>query len=156
MQQPTAMAPHGMASVPPDSDEQPKQLVGSAHGQQNAPEGMPPGPHLHGMNDVIPPHQVYVGSSIVPPAMAELETQFQSLQVAGFKPQDESIGTDQLTTSAQNSDSNNIDEAENEGEESEEEPVKLFVGQVSRKGLNVLCHASPLIENLICIRYQKQ
>ena len=65
-------------------------------------------------------------------SMGGLENQFQAM---GFK-QDESIGTDQLTMSGGNSETHVVDDTENEGDEPEEDPVKLFVGQVSG---HVLC-----------------
>ncbi len=92
-----------------------------------------PSHHMHPpMNGGMHLQQVYVSSDtpVVSPeavAMDGIENQFQSL---GFK-QEDSIGTDQLTSSAQNSECNNPDEIEIGGEESDEDPpLKLFVGQV--------------------------
>lgn len=88
--------------------------------------------HMHPpLNRETSQQQVYVNRPGAPPGasdMTGLENQFQSL---GFK-QEDSIGTDQLSSSAPNSESNNHDETENDGEESDEDPpLKLFVGQVS-------------------------
>ncbi len=85
------------------------------------------------MNEELTQQQLYMSSGmpVMPPgavAMAGLENQFQSL---GFK-QDDSIGTDQLSSSGPNSESNNPEETENEAEDYDEDPpMKLFVGQVS-------------------------
>ena len=83
-------------------------------------------------NGAMPPHQVYVSAGVpgIPPAaMAGLESDFQAL---GFK-QEDSSGTDQLTNSGPNSE-NNLEEME--GEDTEEDPVKLFVGQVRQSSLS--------------------
>ncbi|GAX14499.1 CUG-BP- and ETR3-like factor [Fistulifera solaris] len=86
------------------------------------------------MNGELTQQQLYVnsGMTVMPPgavAMAGLENQFQSL---GFK-QDDSIGTDQLSSSGPNSESNNPEETENEAEDYDEDPpMKLFVGQVPK------------------------
>lgn len=89
-------------------------------------------PDLAHLNGAIPPQQVYVSASMPPLHHAELNGIASQFQGMGFK-QEDSIGTDQLTNSGNNSENNNIEETENEGEEYEEEPVKLFVGQVSMK-----------------------
>ena len=136
MQQPTGVA-HEPQEVPGDTqeglpvegDEQQKLPTTTVETHVYAHDAAAMNPHLH----VMPPQQVFVSAGMpgMPPAagIVALENQFQSL---GFK-QEDSIGTDQLTNSGPNSESNNIEEIEHEGDESEEEPVKLFVGQVSKE-----------------------
>jgi hypothetical protein len=79
-------------------------------------------------------HQVYVSSEGLMgqqqqqaqhPGMLGLEQQFAQF---GMHQQE---GSDQLANSAHNGSSENNDTEHNEGEDLEEEPVKLFVGQVS-------------------------
>jgi hypothetical protein len=148
MQQPTGLAPssHEVSGNEEDARKcegrQPLPAsAGNVYSQESA-QGTPQ--MLAPMNGTMPPQQVYVSAAMpgIPPAgISGLENQFQSL---GFK-QEDSIGTDQLTNSGNNSETNNLEdhleETENEGEESEEEPVKLFIGQVSREsslGLRIL------------------
>lgn len=132
MQQPTGVAttPHEVPGdkeegLPVENEGRLKLPPSSVYPHDSAQEN----PEMHAM----PPQQVFVSAAMpgIPPAagISGLENQFQSL---GFK-QEDSIGTDQLTNSGPNSESNNLDnleEPEHEGEESEDEPVKLFVGQV--------------------------
>ena len=80
------------------------------------------------INCEMPPQQVYVTAAVAgmhPADISGLEHQFQSL---GFK-QEDSSGTDQLTNSGPNSE-NNLDD--HDGEDVEDDPLKLFVGQVRR------------------------
>lgn len=134
MQQPTGVAPPSH-EFPRDGNESrgydsQKALINTAetYGHESAQSHQVHSP----MNGEMSQQQVYVSSGIpaMPPgtvAMNGLENQFQSL---GFK-QEDSIGTDQLSSSAPNSESNNPDETEIEGEEYDEDPpLKLFVGQV--------------------------
>ena len=73
--------------------------------------------------DGAPPAQVYVGGS-----MTGLENQFQALHVQQPQPEEMSSGQ----TSYSNYNGESVSNAnDNDAEESEEDPVKLFVGQVS-------------------------
>lgn len=87
--------------------------------------------HTSSMNDDAVQHPVYVSSSEVQQQhhsgmMVGMEQQFAQF---GIQQQD---GTDRLASSAHNDSSENNDTEHNEGgEDLEEEPVKLFVGQVS-------------------------
>ena len=132
MQQPTGVASPSDAA-PRDGNEhtgydsqKPLVHTADAYEHESAQSHQAHAP----MNGEMPQQQLYVSSSMPAEAVgiAGLENQFQSL---GFK-QEDSIGTDQLSSSAPNSESNNPDETEIEGEEYDEDPpMKLFVGQVS-------------------------
>jgi len=134
MQHPTGVAsmPHDVSRDDGASREERKQGAVAGNVYLNEPSH---GAQMQLPSGSLPPQQVYVSSgmpgmpgmpSVPGSAIAGLENQFQSL---GFK-QEDSIGTDQLSSSGPNSESNNPDEAEIEGEESEDDPIKLFVGQV--------------------------
>lgn len=88
-----------------------------------------------GMNGVAPPSHVYVSDPVAlhqqhlhqQRIMGQLEAQF-----AHFGVQEHLIHSDHLDSSGHNSNSD-INNAEDiEGEEAEDEPVKLFVGQVRK------------------------
>lgn len=83
-------------------------------------------PQIHTMNGGrMPPQQVYVNGGVeghMGPVMAGLETQFQSL---GFQP--EAGGKPHAGES-------DTAEEDNDETETEEDPVKLFVGQVRMEG----------------------
>jgi hypothetical protein len=137
MQQPTGLAP-SPHEVSGDEDVrnceglQPLPAVAGNLYSHDPAQGVGTPHMLAPMNGTMPPQQVYVSAAMpgIPPAgISGLENQFQSL---GFK-QEDSIGTDQLTNSGNNSETNNLEDHLEEGEESEEEPVKLFIGQVSRE-----------------------
>lgn len=135
MQQPTGVAPSSH-DMPRDGNE-PKghdSLKAFVDAGEVYPNESEQSNQMHPpTNGGLSQQQVYLSSDMpgMSPgggAMIGLENQFQSL---GFK-QEDSIGTDQLSSSAPNSESNHPDETENEGEESDEDPpLKLFVGQVS-------------------------
>ena len=136
MQQATGVGP-----TPQDSSADNRSFNNNAQGlpttvpatESAEPYGHESGSLPHQMhapvNGSMPPQQVYVSSVVpgMPPAsITGLENQFQSL---GFKQEDSSgHATDQLTNSGPNSEANNLEE--NDAEEPEEDPVKLFVGQV--------------------------
>jgi hypothetical protein len=145
---PPAPATENGEALDSSSSEQGHEVLPPAHrvddnlyaSQQGMPHHHQMMMHAH-MNGAMPPHQVYVSSAVpgMPPAgIAGLENQFQSL---GFKQEDSSgHGTDQLTNSGPNSETNNLEGMEEiEGEDAEEEPVKLFVGQVSRSNAGGHC-----------------
>jgi len=73
--------------------------------------------HHQSMNGAMPPDQVYVSADVSSeqynPELAGLNTQFQSLGIQRGVDNSESTDPEDL-----------------DGEESEEDPVKLFVGQV--------------------------
>jgi hypothetical protein len=77
---------------------------------------------MHGYG--MPPQQVYLNGAGVhmdhPPNLVGLESQFESL---GFRQEEASLTEPSSTQTNQNGD-------EEEGEEGDDEPVKLFVGQV--------------------------
>jgi hypothetical protein len=73
------------------------------------------------MNGTMPPQQVYV-ESMGPNKVAGLETQFQSLGIHG----------DDVNThdNRQDDDDDIEDDDEDEGGDGEDDPLKLFIGQV--------------------------
>ena len=83
--------------------------------------------HQPSIGATLPPQQVYVnpsGGQVIDPSIGGLETQFHAL---GINPEE---GGDQTSQSQQNGDSSGNASAENDGEETEDDPMKLFVGQV--------------------------
>ena len=146
MQEATGAGPDSKANA--ETDAQGQVLSGvpphATDPYAHESEVMPHHQMHDAMNGAMPPQQVYVSSVVpgMPPAsITGLENQFQSL---GFKQEDSSgHGTDQLTNSGPNSESNNLEETD--GEDTDEEPVKLFVGQVRTlmtKGESVGQHES--------------
>jgi hypothetical protein len=87
-------------------------------------------PQIHQpMNgDHPPPRQVYVSEVVggmAPPGMESLENQFQSLGLQ----QEQVMGPEHPGSTNENGE--DLGSEDIEGEEHEEDPVKLFVGQVS-------------------------
>lgn len=92
---------------------------------------MPPHPMHHHINGGLLSQQVYVNHpSMAHPGMTVLETQFQSL---GFRQEE---GTASSTEPSSTQTNPNVDEEDHEGDDGEDDPVKLFVGQV-RSSLTV-------------------
>lgn len=89
---------------------------------------VPPQMHTN-MNGGMPPQQVYVENNIGQPpnTMAGLETQFQTL---GMQQQDEGASNDHDNNHSPPEGSVEHDEGNDEGGEGEDDPLKLFVGQV--------------------------
>jgi hypothetical protein len=90
--------------------------------------------HTTGMNGVVPPTHVYVSDQVALQQqqlhqhhiMGQLEAQF-----AHFGVQEHHIHSEHLDSSGNNSNSDNNAE-DVEGEETDDEPLKLFVGQVGK------------------------
>ena len=92
--------------------------------------------HEHLMGVGMPPQQVYVNPSgqanmVGHAGMVSLQSQFQAL---GFPPQEEASSTE---PSSSQSNANNVDE-DQDVEDGEDEPIKLFVGQVSTHNERIL------------------
>lgn len=152
MQQPTGVAPLSHAA-PRDGNEprgydSQKALVHSSDAYKHESAQSHQAHTLE--NGEMQQQEMYVNSSMPAEAgaMSGIENQFQSL---GFK-QEDSIGTDQLSSSAPNSESNNPEELENEGEEYDDDPpMKLFVGQVSDA-----CYVEEMIQHTMCFVHQSE
>lgn len=141
MQEPTGVGPPAQEASAKNEEtfnnEAQGQQVLRANADPYAHESVEQSAQMYAhSNGVMPPPQVYVSAGVpgVPPTgMTGLESDFQAL---GFK-QEDSSGTDQLTNSGPNSE-NNLEEME--GEDSEEDPVKLFVGQVRQSSRSDVVH----------------
>lgn len=81
------------------------------------------------MNGNMPPQQVYVHPGMGHPGMTGLESQFQAL---GFRQEEASSTEPSSTQTNPNAD----DEDDHEGDDGEDDPLKLFVGQVSAANEN--------------------
>jgi len=123
MQQASGAEPHVPSGQQNEATEEEEEV--DNYGQEGS---QVPSQNYHPptMNGNMPPQQVYVNANgMGHPGMTGLETQFQSL---GFAQEDG--GYDPNGHSQQNGDSATGDD--NDGEDTEDDPVKLFVGQVRR------------------------
>lgn len=103
------------------------QEVGFIQDGPVAPQILPAAENTMNGSIQMPPQQVYVQSAMPAPVhhdMAGLESQFQSLGMNATTPE----GPPQTGENGQ------AEEGDNDEEESEENPVKLFVGQVRNNG----------------------
>jgi hypothetical protein len=109
MQKPSA-APANGEHQPHDEDPAADSFVHDASTQVT--------PQMH-MNGTLPPQQVYV-ESMGPNKIAGLETQFQTLGIHG----------EDGNTHDNRQDDDDVEDEDDEGGEGEDDPLKLFVGQV--------------------------
>lgn len=125
MQQPSSEA---QPQHEPSSDQSGDLLDNDkAAAEHHAYEPQIPTQIEHAMNGSLPPQQVYVNPAIGMghPGMTGLETQFQAI---GFRQEEATASTEPSSTQT----NPNENDGDDEGDEAEEEddPVKLFVGQV--------------------------
>lgn len=86
------------------------------------------------MNGSMPPQQVYVHgmdpNQVYAPNVAGLETQFQSLEIQ--QPGDGGMMNGQHQDHDHNPEGEENGDDNDEGEEGDDDPLKLFIGQVSK------------------------
>lgn len=113
--QPTAPLVNGDGVAVTDGEDSPFQHNGHVHSskQMNSPDAQ------NGIPS-IPPQQVYVGSPVVPPDMSGLDNQFQAM------------GMSHVDHGEELEDHEGSDEHADDGD-NDEDPMKLFVGQVRMK-----------------------
>jgi len=106
----------------------------------DASSQVPPKMHTH-MNGSMPPQQVYVETNMGPPnGVAGLENQFQSLGIqsenGGMVNGHDNNHHPGNTATTADGENTELDEGDDiEGGEGEDDPLKLFVGQVRYGGL---------------------
>jgi hypothetical protein len=121
----TAHPPDGLNGDLNEASGEEAELGGN-YGHEN--QLIPPQIHQPMNGELPPPRQVYVSEVVdgmAHPGMASLDNQFQSLGLQ----QEQVIGAEHPVNTNENGD--DLGSEDIEGEENEEDPVKLFVGQVS-------------------------
>jgi len=78
----------------------------------------------HNVAQFMPPQQVYIGPVGIPPEMACLENQFHNMTMV---PHDPGVALEEHEI-----DGEHVDEGDNDEETGDEDPLKLFVGQVPK------------------------
>jgi hypothetical protein len=117
--------PDGLNGDLNEATEEEAELEGN-YGHEN--QLVSPQIHQPMNGDLPPPRQVYVSEVVggmAHPGMASLDNQFQSLGLQ----QEQVMGAEHPGNTNENGD--DLGSEGIEGEENEEDPVKLFVGQVS-------------------------
>jgi hypothetical protein len=116
--------------------------LGGNYGHENSQ--VPPQIHQPMNGGLAPPRQVYVSEVVggmAPPGMESLDNQFQSLGLQ----QEQVMGPEYPGNTNENG--QDLGSEDIEGEEHEEDPVKLFVGQVSISSVIEFAFMGELVES---------